>query len=103
MAERLEAYSKWKQDEIVFILKERSAPCHPPIHWSTNYFKKQINVLGVTFDSKLQWTTQVAKTMKKAKSTLHSIKLIKAHVSNLELKQLITSNFYSVLFYNSEI
>ena len=65
--------------------------------------KKTMNVLGVCFDSKLQWQEQVALTIKKAKSSLHAIKLIKPYFSNLELKQLITANFYSVLYYNSEI
>ena len=53
--------------------------------------KNEINVLGVTFDSKLQWSPQVAKTVKKAKSTLHAIKLIKPYFTNQELKQIITS------------
>ena len=65
--------------------------------------KKAMNVLGICFDSKLQWQEQVALTINKAKSTLHAIKLIKPYFNNRELKQLITANFYSVLFYNSEI
>ena len=44
--------------------------------------------------------SQVAKTIKKAKSTLHAIKLIKPYFTNQEWKQIVTSNFYSVLFYN---
>ena len=44
-----------------------------------------------------------SKNNKKAKSTLQAIKLIKPYFTNQELKQIITSNFYSVLFYNSEI
>ena len=65
--------------------------------------KKVMNVLGICFDSKLQWQEQVALTISKAKSTLHAIKLIKPYFNNRELKQLITANFYSVLYYNSEI
>ena len=44
----------------------------------------------------------MAKTIKKVKSTLHANKLIKTHSRNFQLKQITTSNFYSVLFYNSE-
>ena len=63
----------------------------------------QINVLGVTFDSKMQWNEQVSKTIKKANKALMAIKLIKKHFSLPELKTLLTSNFYSILYYNSEI
>ena len=37
--------------------------------------KKEINVLGVMFDSKLQWTTQMAQAINKSKRALHAIKL----------------------------
>jgi hypothetical protein len=62
-----------------------------------------MNVLGVSFDSKMQWSSQVSNTVKKAKSTLHAITIIKKYFNQKELLTLITSNFYSILFYNSEI
>ena len=65
--------------------------------------KTSINVLGVLFDSKLNWSSQVAQTIRKAKGATHAIKLIWKYFSKTELKQLITSNFYSILFYNCEI
>ena len=65
--------------------------------------KSTINVLGVLFDSKLNWSHQVAQTVQKAKKTIHAIKLIRRYFTKMELKQLITLNFYSVLYYNSEI
>ena len=65
--------------------------------------KSTINVLGVLFDSKLNWKAQVAQTITKAKRTLHAIKLIKNYFTKDELKQLLTLNFYSVLYYNCEI
>ena len=39
----------------------------------------QINVLGVIFDSKLQWNEQVSNTIKKANKALQAIRLIKNH------------------------
>ena len=63
----------------------------------------QINVLGVIFDSKLQWTAHVSKTIKKSNSNLQAIKIISKYFNPDELKTLITSNFYSTLYYNSEI
>ena len=65
--------------------------------------KKIINVLGVTFDSKMQWTTQVSMAISKSKRALHAIKLIKKYLSKTETKMLLTSNFYSILYYNAEI
>ena len=63
----------------------------------------QMNVLGVIFDSKLNWTPQVNQTISKSKTALHAIRLLRPNFSAVELQQLITSNFYSILFYNSEI
>ena len=65
--------------------------------------KKVINILGVTFDSKLQWGDQVASTCNKATKAINAIRLIKRFFTKLELLQLITANVLSVLYYNSEI
>ena len=64
---------------------------------------RSINVLGVIFDSKLQWSDHIALTIKKSFSALNAICLIKKFFNQKELIQLITSNFYSIMFYNSEI
>ena len=63
----------------------------------------QMNVLGVIFDNKLNWSAQVLNSIQKANKALHAICLIKQNFSKNELRMLITSNFYSILFYNSEI
>ena len=63
----------------------------------------EMNVLGVKFDSNLQWAPQVSATIKKANSALHAIKLIKRYFDKGELSRLLTSNFFSILYYNSEI
>ena len=62
-----------------------------------------MNVLGVQFDSKLSWCDQVNKSINKSKKTLHAINIIKKYFNPDELLGLLTSNFYSVLYYNSEI
>ena len=62
-----------------------------------------MNVLGVEFDSLLKWDHQVAQAINKAKRALHGIRLIKKHFTKTELRQLLTSNFYSILYYNSEV
>ena len=62
-----------------------------------------MNVLGIIFDSKLTWSSQVAQATKKANKSLHAIKMIKKYFKHSEITTLLTSNFYSILFYNSEI
>ena len=65
--------------------------------------KSYMNVLGVTFDSKLNWQIQVPSAITKNKSSFHAIKLISKYFKKYENLQLLTSNFYLVLYYNSEI
>ena len=65
--------------------------------------KRSINVLGVAFDSKLQWSTHVATATNKAIKAINAIRLIKIFFTKLELLQLVTANVLSVLYYNSEI
>ena len=65
--------------------------------------KKSINVLGVVFDSKLTWNMHVAQTLVKAKKALIALRLIKRFFSVSEMRTLLDSNFYSVLYYNAVI
>ena len=60
-------------------------------------------MLGVCFDAKLQWDTQICQAITKSRKALCAIKLIKHFFTNKELLQVVTANFYSVLFYGSEI
>ena len=62
-----------------------------------------MNVLGVTFDSKVNWSLHINNSINKAKRALHALKLIRPHFTPTELRQIVTSNFYSILYYNSEI
>ena len=39
----------------------------------------------------------------KANSALHAIKLIRKYFNQKEILNLLTSNFYAILFYNSEV
>ena len=79
----------------------------PPVEVELNgkfiISKKAINVLGVIFGSKLQWTEQVANASSNALKAIGAIKLIKRFFNKKEILQLITSNVYSVLYYNSKI
>ena len=62
-----------------------------------------INVLCVIFDAKLKWVDHVAHAIKRSTKALNAIRLIRKFNNQRELLTLITSNFYSILYYNSEI
>ena len=63
----------------------------------------KINILGVIFDQKLQWSDHISYCISKSNKALVAIRLIKRYFNSKELLQLVTSNFYSILYYNSEI
>ena len=113
MEKKLEMITKWLRDSGLVVNEEKTEIClffkrdHPPVVIRINdkqiKSKKTINVLGVLFDSKLQWNEQVSQTITKSKRALHGIKLIKKYLTKEETKMLLTSNFYSILYYNCEI
>ena len=65
--------------------------------------KKVINILGVSFDSKLQWCSHIAATSNKALKALNAIRIIKKIFNKKEILELVTANVLSILYYNSEI
>ena len=65
--------------------------------------KKFINVLGITFDSKLDWTIQVSNCIAKAKKALYALRQIKNFFTPSQMRLLLDSNFYSVLYYNATV
>ena len=56
----------------------------------------KINVLGVIFDQRLQWSDHISHCTKKSSKALCAIRLISKFFNTQELLQLITSNFYSI-------
>ena len=60
-------------------------------------------MLGVIFDSKLQWSDHILLAIKRSMNALNVIRIIKKIFTKQELLSLVTSNFYSILYYNSEI
>ena len=65
--------------------------------------KDNINVLGVTFDSKLEWSSQVRNCISKAKRALFGLRILKKYFTNSQMRLLLDSNFYSILYYNAII
>ena len=65
--------------------------------------KKQISILGVLFDSKLEWSLQVENSVRKARSSLQGLRVINKYFTTTERLTLLTSFFYSRLYYGSQI
>ena len=65
----------------------------------------EINVLDMTFYSRLIWSKYVSNQINKANKGLHAIKLIKNILPHLkvEILTLITSVYYSILYYTNEL
>ena len=109
----LETITKWlkksglkvNQDktDLCLFYKHDTAPIKIKIGDSILQTKNEINVLGVLFDSKLKWSNHVSKVITKANKALNAIKLIRRYFNSTELLQLLTSNFFSVLYYNLEV
>ena len=60
--------------------------------------KKTMNVLGVVFDNKLQWSAQVSNAILKANRALCAIKLIRKFFTKEELRTLPTAIFFLSFF-----
>ena len=113
MEKDLEMMTKWLKESGLKVNEEKTELCAfhrmdcRPVTITLNQVQiksvTSMNVLGVQFDTKLNWSCQINNCIKKSKAALHAIRLIKGYFTKAEMRQLITSNFYSILYYNSEI
>ena len=62
-----------------------------------------MNVLGVIFDSKLNRGPQVTNVICKARNALFAVRLLRKFFYDQEMRLLLDSYFYSVLYYNAVI
>ena len=113
LTSQLELLSRWlskswlkvneAKTDLCLFYKQDSQKVSIILNGTTITSKSTINVLGVLFDSKMQWSQHVSASINKANSALHAIRMIRKFFTSTELLQLITSNYYSILYYNSEI
>ena len=113
LEKRLEMITKWLRDSGLVVNESKTEVClfhtndQPLIEITLLGAKiksmKSINVLGVVFDSKLNWQIHVAKAISKAKKALYSLRLLKKFFNNCEMRVLLDAHFYSVLYYNASI
>jgi hypothetical protein len=64
---------------------------------------KTMNVLGITFDSKMSWEPQARRAMKNCQMLKPALRCLKTKLSKKELLQVITSNYFSRLYYGAEV
>jgi hypothetical protein len=62
-----------------------------------------LNVLGIKYDSRLDWSLQVDKSISEARKATQAIRMIKSHFWGHELLKLITSFVYSRLYYAAQV
>jgi hypothetical protein len=65
--------------------------------------KQNIKILGMIFDSHMTWDEQINNSIKNANRSLFALKVIKKYFNKDELKDLVTSLYFSQLFYGSEV
>jgi hypothetical protein len=64
---------------------------------------KQMNVLGLIFDSKFQWNARVCNRIKKTNKSLCALKIIRKYFNTKELLLILKSIVFSIRYYNSEV
>ena len=101
MAKRFWISSERVQNPIMSV--HRSSPCLIQINLIHTNINTPVNMLRVIFVSKLQWQPHFSNAIKKAKKSLHALNLNKPYFTNDEMRQLETSFFNSILYFNSEI
>jgi hypothetical protein len=113
LGEKLVRIVKWLKDSGLKVNEKKTEVCifhrtkntdgNLNIDNTTIPSKFEMNVLGLTFDSRLNWGPQVSRAIKGANNSLQAIKMIRKYFKTSEIIQLLTSNFYSKLYYGSEI
>ena len=113
MKKAIESITKWLRDSGLSVNKSKTEMCsfHKRemrvftliIDGTSIKTQNDMNILGVIFDTRLQWEKQVAGTITRANKALNAIRLIRRYFNTKELLQLLTSNYYSILYYNSEV
>ena len=113
MQRTIELITKWLRQSGLKVNDGKTEVClfhrkdHPTINIIFNNVSiktnNSMNVLGVLFDSKMQWQPQIQNTANKSKRALHAITLIRKYFNNEQIMKLITACYYSVLYYNAEV
>ena len=113
MEKSLEAITKWlkksglkvndNKTELCLFHKNEQLSVKIKVNGSEIKSLSEMGVLGIIFDSKLNWNSHVAKAINKSNAALHCIRLIKYYFTPVELLNIITAYVYSTMYYGSDI
>jgi hypothetical protein len=65
--------------------------------------KAEMKVLGIVFDSRLEWSAQVEKSIGAARQATQALGLVRKYFTNKEMSKLITALVYSRLYYAAQV
>jgi hypothetical protein len=65
--------------------------------------KQEMNVLGIVFDSRLEWARQVYHLILRARQSSQAVRRIKDYFTITEKNSLVTSLVFSRMYYGSKI
>ena len=109
----MEIIVKWMKDSGLKVNEKKTELClfnrkSPPtvsilVGGQEVTSSKQMNVLGVFFDSTLSWAPHVNKALLKANSMRFAIKMVSKFFNKKEMTNIIAAYYYSTLYYNAEI
>lgn len=92
-----------KTELILFSRKPIIDPLVIQVNGSVIKAKKSVKVLGLLFDSDLGWTSHLEKVKQKARHALHKMKFLRKYLTMEEMKKVITSHFFGMLYYASPV
>ena len=111
LEQKLEMITKWLRDSGLLVNESKTEVClfHKNDQQKITITlqnvriesKNEMNVLGVIFDSKLNWNSHVASAISKSRKSLFALRLLRKYFNDNEMRILLDSNFYSILYYNA--
>ena len=92
-----------EKTELIIFHKSDTARSSIIVNGVDVHSKKEMSVLGVMFDAKMEWAQQIEKATRKARSALQGLRLLSKFFTTTEKLTLLTTFFYSRLYYGSQI
>ena len=92
-----------EKTEICMFNKKDQEECQVNIGNSLITVKSQIKILGIIFDSKLNWFIHSQHAIGKANKAKQGLRLIRKYFTPSEMLKLSTAYFYSALYYGAKV
>jgi len=92
-----------KTELIFFSRKPIMDQCSLSVNGTIVNHKPTMKVLGLTFDSHLNWNAHLDKIKQKARFSLHKMKFLRKYLDQSQMKKVITSHFFGTIYYGAPI